>query len=98
MGEGLTKKVSAHCKIYSSNKLVWMQPLMIKCEAYESELMNTWDGSLTIDEKNGTILSSMVGAGIKTAENKFSGVFMGNVVESGYNNTGIGLYGYNNGV
>lgn len=98
MGEGLTKKVSAHCKIYSGNKLVWMQPLMIKCEAYESELMNAWDGSLTIDEKNGTILSSMVGAGIKTAENKFSGVFMGNVVESGYNNTGIGLYGYNDGV
>lgn len=98
MGQGLTKKVSAHCKLYSGNKLVWMQPLMIKCEAYESELMNAWDGSLTIDEKNGTILSSMVGAGIKTAENKFSGVFMGNVVESGYNNTGIGLYGYNDGV
>jgi len=28
-------------------------------------MLNSWDESLTIDEKNGTILSTMVGAGYK---------------------------------
>jgi hypothetical protein len=42
-------------------------------------MLNKWDGSLTIDEKNGTILASMVGAGIKDRNNTFSGVLMGEV-------------------
>jgi hypothetical protein len=32
---------------------------------YDFAMLNEWDGSLTIDEKNGTILSTMLGAGRK---------------------------------
>jgi hypothetical protein len=28
-------------------------------------MLNEWDGTLTIDEKNGTILATMLGAGRK---------------------------------
>jgi hypothetical protein len=61
---------------------------------------------LTIDEKNGTILSSLVGAGKKEFDNSFSGVLMGNVeladIETNpetYNrlysrHSGLGLYGF----
>jgi len=63
-------------------------------------MLNDWDGSLTIDEDNGTILSAMVGAGIKNEDNTFSGVLMGNVAladENIGNKTGLGLYGYHHG-
>jgi hypothetical protein len=42
-------------------------------------MLNNWDNKLTIDEKNGTILSNFVGAGIKTENNSFSGVLMGKI-------------------
>jgi hypothetical protein len=74
-------------------------------------VLNDWDGSLTIDEKNGTILSSMIGAGRKTDHNTFEGVLMGNIAvgtnsdigfekntDIGYSNhTGLGLYGFHDG-
>jgi hypothetical protein len=62
-------------------------------------MLNAWDGSLQIDEENGTIMSSMVGAGRKTTNNTFEGVLMGDIggqVNSD-NATGIGLYGYHDG-
>ena len=34
-------------------------------------MLNDWNGNLTIDEKNGTILSAMMGAGIKNEDNTF---------------------------
>jgi hypothetical protein len=68
-------------------------------------LLNNWDGSLQIDEKNGTILSSMVGAGRKTPNNTFEGVLMGDIQKADdddedfdyYNKQGLGLYGFNDG-
>jgi hypothetical protein len=42
-------------------------------------MLNSWDGSLTIDEKNGTIMSTMIGAGRKSKNNTFEGVLMGNI-------------------
>jgi hypothetical protein len=49
-------------------------------------MLNEWDGSLTINEENGTILSTMLGAGRKNDDNTFSGVLIGDVKE------GTGLY------
>jgi len=64
-------------------------------------MLNQWDGNLTIDENNGTILSKMVGAGKKNAEdNTFSGVLMGDV-QSGTENNLVhetGIYGFDHGV
>lgn len=85
----------------------WSQPILIIQNRYGLPLLNNWDGSLQIDEKNGTILSSMVGAGRKTKENTFEGVLMGDIQKAEgddgqdefdyYNKQGLGLYGFNNG-
>lgn len=78
------------------NEIVCIQPVLIIQNKYGSTMLNKWDGSLTIDEKNGTILASMVGAGIKDINNTFSGVLMGEVQQAYKDNhNGIGLYGFN---
>ena len=81
--------------------LYWSQPIAIIQNRYPSAMLNAWDGSLTIDEKNGTILSSMIGAGRKSADNTFEGVLMGDIAGSTgmdlENKTGLGLYGFHDG-
>jgi hypothetical protein len=46
---------------------------------YDFAMLNNWDGTLTLDEKNGTILSTMLGAGRKNTDNSFSGVLIGDI-------------------
>jgi hypothetical protein len=64
---------------------------------YSSPMLNSWDGSLKIDEDNGTIMSTMIGAGRKTYNNTFEGILMGDITGTTDSN-GIGLYGYHDGV
>ena len=82
-----------------SNKDVWVQPIIICQNQYESTVLNEWTGDLTIDKKNGTILSTVVGAGKKNSDNTFSGVLMGDVgsVKDNSNHSGLGLYGFHEG-
>ena len=79
-------------------EVVWTQPILIIQNRYASPMLNSWDGSLMIDKENGTIMSTMVGAGIKDDNNTFSGVLMGDVVAgAGFNSdnhSGLGLYGF----
>ncbi len=76
----------------------WYQPILIIQNRWPSAMMNAWDGSLTIDEKNGTILSTMVGAGKKEADNSFTGVLMGDIATgAGYDTKQLGVYGFNHG-
>lgn len=89
------KQVGVSCKI--NDKVVWFQPLYIYQNSYSSSLLNSWDGSLTQDEKNGTILSTMIGAGKKDSFNRFNGVLMGDI-SAANNQRDIGLYGYHEGV
>ena len=75
--------------------VVCVQPVLIMQNKYGSSMLNKWDGGLTIDEKNGTILASMVGAGIKDENNTFSGVLMGDITQAFEDNhNGLGLYGF----
>ena len=62
-------------------------------------MINGWSGDLTIDETNGTILSTIVGAGRKNNCNQFEGILLGDVggQKDSDHATGIGLYGYNEG-
>ena len=77
---------------------VWIQPIIILQNVYGSAMLNGWNGNLTIDEKNGTILSTAVGAGKKNSDNTFSGVLMGDVTtEELDRHSGIGLYGFDHG-
>ena len=82
--------------------LIWVQPIFILQNRYPSPMLNSWDGSLTIDKKNGTILSSLVGAGRKTRDNTFEGVLMGDIegsagIVNAGNKSGLGIYGFNDG-
>jgi hypothetical protein len=57
---------------------------------------------LTIDEKNGTIMSTMVGAGRKTVNNTFEGVLMGDIgtgadLDLVGNKSDLGIYGFHDG-
>lgn len=78
--------------------VIWAQPIYCMKNRYASAMINKWDGSLVIDEENGTIMSTMVGAGRKNSENQFEGVLLGDVGSASEDNaTGVGLYGFHNG-
>lgn len=78
---------------------LWVQPILLMQNQYASSMINDWNGKFKIDEDNGTILSTMVGAGRKNNANQFEGILMGDIsgTSGGDISTGIGLYGYNNG-
>lgn len=64
---------------YNTVTLGWSQPILMMQSKYDFALLNDWDGSLTLNEKDGTILSAMLGAGRKNSNNTFSGVLIGDV-------------------
>ena len=91
---------------------IWVQPIYLMQNRYPSAMLNTWDGSLVVDEENNRILSNLVGAGKKNNNNSFSGVLMGEIESNagiqvdGYSSperylasdhTGLGLYGFHEG-
>ena len=79
-------------------EILWEQPIIIMQNRYASNMLNSWDGSLKIDEESGSIMSTMVGAGSKDSKNTFSGVLMGDVRQaSEESGSGFGLYGYHEG-
>jgi hypothetical protein len=59
--------------------VIWEQPIIMVQNRYASTMLNSWDGGLTIDDENGTIMASMIGAGRKSENNTFEGVLMGNI-------------------
>lgn len=81
------------------NDIAWVQPIIITQNRYASPTMNDWNGSFTINEENGTILSTAIGAGKKENDNSFSGVLMGDIGKGlefdPDNMSGLGLYGFN---
>lgn len=79
------------------SKKVWTQPLYLYQYVFDSTLLNSWDGNLTMDEENGTILSAMMGAGKKDNQNRFNGVLMGDVSKTDNRQSDIGLFGYSQG-
>ena len=76
----------------------WWQPLLITTNVYSSDLVNQWDGNLTINDKSNYILTQMVGAGTMNTSNQFTGVFMGTVGQkTGISGATTGIYGLKNG-
>ena len=81
------------------NNTVWIQPLYIAQNTYNSPLLNAWNESVSIDEEGGTIMAPMIGAGKKNTNNQFSGVLMGDVKAKADSSVALtGLYGYQNGI
>ena len=87
--------------IGANNAKLWGQPVIVYQDVYGNNVLNQWDGSLTVDEENNMIFASMIGAGKKSADNKFTGVIMGEVggLDAEGNKTHVrnGLFGYNDG-
>lgn len=87
------------CK--QGEKIIWAQPIILMQNRYASNMLNSWDGSFEINEENGTIMSTMIGAGKKNSNNTFSGILMGDIQGGAKfnsdNKTGIGIYGFHEG-
>ena len=85
----------------SNGQAQWRQPLIILQNAYSSNLLNNWNGALSVDQGNNTILTAMVGAGSKDSDNRFSGVVMGDLEKLDANgnilNSEHGLLGFHEG-
>ena len=89
------------CVYYENNGTVmWSQPILIMQSAYDFAMLNSWDGEFKIDEDEGYILASMLGAGKKDKDNKFSGVLLGDVAAKTGNTTisQTGVYGFQSGI
>lgn len=99
--EGISKKINVVASI--GNTEYWIQPIIMRRNVYSSQMLNSWNGDLTIDENNGTILATMLGAGFKDSANRFNGVLMGDVSDASGRGTaadahaGTGLFGYHEG-
>ena len=97
-------KQTSHCSYVqykSGEDVLWSQPILIIQNRYPSPMINAWDGEFEINEENGTVMSTMVGAGRKTANNTFEGVLMGDIASGAKfnpdNKSGLGIYGFNDG-
>lgn len=68
------------CVYTNDNPLYgWSQPILIMQSRYDFAMLNQWDGTLKMDEENGSIMATMLGAGRKNPDNTFSGVLIGDV-------------------
>ena len=88
------------CYKKGTSNIKWIQPIAILQNCFESTTLNKWDNKLSINEEDGVILSSMIGAGLKNKNNSFSGVIMGDVnAKAGFGKGVIntGLYGFHEG-
>lgn len=57
----------------------WSQPILILQSKYDFAMLNEWDGTLQINDDDGTIMSTMLGAGKKNSDNTYSGVLIGDI-------------------
>ena len=61
--------------------------------------LNDWNGNgIELNSDGGYILTPQVGAGKKDANNRFTGLLMGEVKESGASKSEVGLFGFINGL
>lgn len=73
-------------------------PIHLYLNRYGNAALNGWDGNhIEINNDGGFILSPQIGAGIKDSNNRYTGLFMGEVREPGENDSTVGLFGYNAG-
>lgn len=88
--------------IFNKNGISLLWPVIFWINTYGNESINGWDGvSTVINEKDGYILSPVVGAGEKDdSTNLFTGVLMGTVGYYSGNSIkkSTGLFGFDKGV
>ena len=85
-----------------NNQVLWTQPIYIYQNNYPSDTINSWDGSLLIDNDNSLIFSQGIATGRKEEDNTFSGVILGDWTETKSEahsslNKYTGVYGFSHG-
>ena len=97
-----TYKVCVAMGDEDAGQWIWSQPILVMQSRYDFAMLNEWDGKFQLNEDRGTILSTMLGAGKKNAEdNTYSGVLIGDVKEGSELNDApsqTGVYGLDHGV
>lgn len=59
---------------------IYIQPVAGSLNAFSKSILNAWDGaSIQINESEGYVLASQIGAGVKEDDNSFTGVLMGSL-------------------
>lgn len=81
-----------------NEKVIWEQPIIMFQDVYGNSYLNKWDGKLSLDNSTGRVLTSMIGAGHKDEENKFTGVLMGDVQKTDKSAIETGVFGLSKGV
>ena len=97
--DGLLKPECYTYISFTDGDNVVAQAIAFDRNTYSSSLVNEWDGtSLTWNEEDGAILSTMIAAGSKDSSNRFTGVMMGDWHAKGDESLDVpGLYGYEKG-
>lgn len=93
---------SCGIQLLYNNQVLWTQPIYIYQNNYPSDTINSWDGSLLIDNNNSLIFSQGIAAGRKEEDNTFSGVILGDWTETKSEppsslNKYTGVYGFSYG-
>lgn len=100
--ENENKKYFIYLIAKLNNEEIWKQPLIMMATPYGSPLLNQWDGHLLINEEDNIVMSSIVGAGRKDSNNRFSGVLMGEIGQAAPGGTvtpqTTGLLGFDKGI
>lgn len=96
-GSDLTSAIVV--KIYKNNSNIGYihVPIYMIINRYGHSALNNWDGnSIQLNANGDTILAPQIGAGSKDSNNRFTGIFMGDVKDNS-GNEDIGLMGYHQG-
>lgn len=95
--DGKNVSISLKVTISQNNNVIGIMniPIHFYLNRYGISTLNDWDGNhIEINENNDAILAPQVGAGRKESDNSFTGILMGEVLESGQKDSQYGLYGY----
>ena len=101
--DGSCTNVGLFCCIKQQSTMIAVIhiPIYMYLNRYGNSAINSWDGNSILLEENGSniILAPQIGAGVKEADNSFTGVIMG--TQLSYNNNSyskeVGLHGYSRG-
>lgn len=85
-------------KATRNEKVIWEQPIIMFQDVYGNSYLNKWDGKLSLDNSTGRVLASMIGAGHKDEDNKFTGVLMGDIQKTDASTVETGVFGLSKGV
>ncbi len=78
-------------------RVKWIQPILITRSNSFSSYLNDWDGNLSVNKDENTVLAARLGAGKKEIDGTFSGVVLGDWSNDNGGTALTGVYGFDKG-